>query len=66
VNSSATGLLATHDLSICAMEKKLPQIRNYYFEASIIKNELHFDYKIKKGVCQNMNASFLLHKMKII
>jgi hypothetical protein len=66
VNSSATGLLATHDLSICAMEKKLPQIRNYYFEASIIKNELRFDYKIKKGVCQNMNASFLLHKMKII
>ena len=64
--SGSTGMLATHDLSICALENKLPQVKNYYFEATILKNELYFDYKFKKGICQNMNASFLLHKMQII
>ena len=27
---------------------------------------INFDYKFKKGICQNMNASFLLKKMKIV
>jgi DNA mismatch repair ATPase MutS len=35
------------------------------FETEIKDNELHFDYKIKKGVCQTMNASFLMEKMGI-
>jgi len=66
VNSNATGIIATHDLSLCEISKELPEVENYYFDAEIVNNELHFDYTFKKGICQNMNASFLLKKMEIV
>lgn len=66
VASKSTGLIATHDLSLCALADSLPQIRNYYFDAEIVNDELFFDYTFKKGICQNMNASFLLKKMEIV
>jgi len=66
VGSKSTGIIATHDLSLCEVAKELPQIENHYFDAEIIDDELHFDYKFKEGICQNMNASFLLKKMQIV
>jgi DNA mismatch repair ATPase MutS len=66
VRSQSTGIIATHDLSLCDASNEFDQIRNYYFDAEIIDNELHFDYKLKAGICQNMNASFLLKKMEIV
>ncbi|TYC11302.1 DNA mismatch repair protein MutS [Bizionia gelidisalsuginis] len=66
VASNATGIIATHDLSLCEIEKTLPEVKNYYFDAQIINDELYFDYTFKKGICQNMNASFLLKKMEIV
>ncbi|OBX25308.1 MutS-like protein [Gelidibacter algens] len=66
VASDATGIIATHDLSLCDIEKELAEVKNYYFDAEIIDDELHFDYTFKTGVCKNMNASFLLKKMEII
>ena len=66
VSGNATGIIATHDLSLCEIEKELDDVKNYYFDAEIVNDELYFDYKLKKGICQNMNASFLLKKMKII
>jgi len=66
VASNATGIIATHDLSLCEIEKELEEVKNYYFDAEIINDELHFDYTLKHGICQNMNASFLLKKMKIV
>jgi len=65
-NSNATGIIATHDVSLCDLATNFTEINNYYFDADIINNELHFDYTLKNGVCKNMNASFLLEKMKII
>lgn len=66
VASRATGIIATHDLSLCEIEKKLNEVKNYYFDAEIINEELYFDYKLKEGICKNMNASFLLKKMNIV
>ncbi|WP_372757370.1 DNA mismatch repair protein MutS [Mariniflexile sp.] len=66
VASNATGIIATHDLSLCEIEKELEAVKNYYFDAEIINNELHFDYTLKTGICKNMNASFLLKKMNIV
>lgn len=66
VASHATGIIATHDLSLCEIENELEQVENYYFDAEIINDELFFDYTFKSGVCKNMNASFLLKKMEII
>ncbi len=65
-HSKATGIIATHDLSLCVLEEKYSQIKNYFFDADIRQDELYFDYKLKTGICQNMNASFLLKKMHII
>ncbi|WP_299833833.1 DNA mismatch repair protein MutS [uncultured Tenacibaculum sp.] len=66
VASNSTGIIATHDLSLCEIEKKLDEVKNFYFDAEIINDELHFDYRFKEGICKNMNASFLLKKMEII
>ena len=66
VKLHATGIIATHDLSLTEIETQLEAVKNYYFDAEIINDELFFDYKLKQGVCQNMNASFLLKKMEII
>lgn len=65
-NSNSTGIIATHDVSLCVLEDEFKEIENYFFDAEINENELHFDYTLKKGICKNMNASFLLKKMEII
>lgn len=66
VRSGSTGIIATHDLSLCDIEKEYQEISNKHFDARIEDGELLFDYILKDGVCVNMNASFLLKKMKII
>ena len=66
VKLNATGIIATHDLSLTEIESELKAVKNYFFDANIKNDELYFDYKLKKGVCQNMNASFLLKKMDIV
>ncbi len=62
----SVGIIATHDLSLCEITEDYPQVKNFYFDALIENNELHFDYLMKPGICQNMNASFLLRKMGIV
>ena len=64
--SKSTGIIATHDVSLCELENEFADIKNYFFDAEINNNELSFDYTLKKGICKNMNASFLLKKMEIV
>lgn len=66
VHSKATGIIATHDLSLCAAADEMTQVENHFFDARIENDELFFDYTFKPGICQNMNASFLLKKMEIV
>lgn len=63
---TSTGIVATHDLSLCEIAEKNQKVENYRFDAYIKNDELSFDYKLKKGICKNMNASFLMKKMGII
>jgi hypothetical protein len=65
-SSKSTGIIATHDVSLCALENEFKEIKNYFFDAEITNDELYFDYTLKNGICKNMNASFLLQKMKIV
>ncbi len=63
---NGTGILATHDLGLAALEDKFPQnIRNYHFDVDIIEDRFDFSYKLKRGVCQTMNATLLMKKMGI-
>ena len=66
VGFSSTGIIATHDISLCDLDQEYDEIKNYFFEAEIKEDELYFDYILKEGICKNMNASFLLKKMKIV
>ncbi len=61
----ASGLIATHDLSLCETANQHPEVRNQCFEVETGKDELHFDYKLRDGICTNMNATWLMHKMGI-
>jgi hypothetical protein len=64
---SCLAMFATHDLSLGSMEQDQPsQISNYCFESVIGDGELHFDYRLQRGIARNRNASFLMQKMEII
>lgn len=62
----ATGMVATHDLSLCSIANEMPNVKNFFFDTQIKDNELYFDYRLKPGICSDRNASFLLEKMKIV
>ena len=66
IKLNASGMIATHDLALGQLEKTFPrQVINKRFEVEIKDNELIFDYKLKDGVSQNLNATFLMKKMGI-
>lgn len=62
----AKGIIATHDLSLTNLSNNTTEFKNVYFDSTITGDSLTFDYKIREGVCQNMNASFLLKQMKLV
>ena len=64
--SGSTGIIATHDLSLCEVAKEIKSVKNYFFDAYIEDNALRFDYRLRPGICTNMNASFLLDQMGIV
>lgn len=60
-------LIATHDLALGELEHEYTeQVKSYCFEATIENDQLSFDYKLKPGLAQKMNATFLMKKMGII
>jgi len=65
--SNALAVVATHDVQLTTLSREIPEkVSNYYFESFIHDDELTFDYKIKEGVSDNRNATFLMKKMGII
>lgn len=66
VKVGASGLIATHDLALGELADVFPNnVVNKRFEVEIKQNELIFDYKLKDGISQNLNATFLMKKMGI-
>lgn len=61
------GAIATHDLEVCNITNTHPDyLINKCFEVEIIDDDLHFDYKLRDGICRNQSASFLMRKMGVI
>lgn len=59
--------LATHDVVLGAMAQEKPNhVVAACFESEIKAGKLHFDYRLKKGVAQTRNATFLMRQMNII
>jgi hypothetical protein len=62
-----SGMIATHDLALGNLKNDEPDhIHNHCFEIEISDNKMKIDYKLRPGVCQNLNASFLMKEMGII
>jgi DNA mismatch repair ATPase MutS len=67
IGKKAVGAIATHDIEVCLTTNDYPNIlTNKCFEVEIINNELHFDYKLRDGICKNRSATFLMKKMGVI
>jgi len=67
IGKKAIGAIATHDIEVCLTTNEYPDIlTNQCFEVEIQNNELHFDYKLRNGICKNKSATFLMQKMGVI
>lgn len=63
----AIGAIATHDIEVCLTTNEYPNIlTNQCFEVEIVNDDLHFDYKLREGICKNKSATFLMKKMGVI
>jgi len=63
----ATGLIATHDISIGEMEKDSPQsVFNMCFEIEIEGESIRFEYRLQPGITRKMNAALLMRQMGIL
>ena len=40
VKTKSSGIIATHDLSLCSLAEQLDEVHNFYFDAEIIDDEL--------------------------
>jgi len=65
-SKGAKGIIATHDLSLCELSIENKVFTNACFDSTIEGENLFFDYRMKSGICQNMNASFLLKRMQLV
>jgi DNA mismatch repair ATPase MutS len=60
------GIIATHDLELGQLEQDAGgTIENLRIEVEIKEGQLHFDYKLKKGVSESFNATLLMKQMGI-
>nr|WP_315224841.1 DNA mismatch repair protein [uncultured Flavobacterium sp.] len=67
IAKKAIGAIATHDIEVCLTTNDYPEIlTNQCFEVEIENDELHFDYKLRSGICKNKSATFLMQKMGVI
>jgi hypothetical protein len=66
IRHQAACIIATHDVELAKLKDTYPNnILNYHFDAQVSKDELYFDYQLKRGVCESLNASILMKKIGI-
>ncbi|MFV8327936.1 MutS-related protein [Flavobacterium sp. ZS1P14] len=67
ISKKAIGAIATHDIEVCLTTNEYPGIlTNKCFEVEIVADDLHFNYKLRDGICKNRSATFLMKKMGVI
>ncbi len=66
IKSKGSGIIATHDLELAALEAESNgTVENLCIEVEVKGDQLFFDYKIKPGVSQSFNATQLMRSMGI-
>ncbi len=67
LNYKSVGLFATHDLALGELADRYPgHVNNLCFEIEIEGDKMVIDYKLHKGVCKNLNATYLMRNMGIL
>jgi len=67
IRPNVTGILATHDTSLCRLEEETKgYIKNAHFDSSIENQQLTFDYTLKSGCSLSNNATILLQIAGIV
>lgn len=60
------GMITTHDLELCTLEKRVRRIKNYSFSEHYEEGRICFDYKLKPGKSTTTNAKFLMEWIGIV
>lgn len=63
LRKKAAAIIATHDLELANLFSE--NILNYHFDVQVSNDELYFDYRLKPGICNSLNASILMKKIGI-
>ncbi len=54
--SSALGLISTHDLELTRLSEELPRLSNLHFREAVRQGKMSFDYQLHPGPCPTTNA----------
>lgn len=66
IDLGASGIIATHDLALGDLKNQNPMnIENKRFEVEVSDDQMIFDYRLKEGISQNLNATILMRQMGI-
>jgi hypothetical protein len=66
IKEETIAVIATHDVELSQVVHDNGRLQNYHFDVQVDEeDELYFDYKLKPGICTNLNASILMKKIGI-
>lgn len=66
IKKKAAAIIATHDLELANLKEEFSEnILNFHFDVQVSNDELYFDYQLKPGICNSLNASILMKKIGI-
>lgn len=60
VKLQGVGLVSTHDLELCNLEKEKRWLVNYNFREYYKNNKINFDYVLRRGKSETQNAKHLM------
>ena len=61
----ASGMVSTHDLELCDLDRTSNRIRNYSFSEDYKDKQIVFDYKLRSGKSTTTNATYLMEMVGI-
>ncbi len=62
---NSSGFVSTHDIELGMMSAQHDFVQNYSFYSTFSDGQLHFDYRLREGVCREFNATALMRQIGI-
>jgi DNA mismatch repair ATPase MutS len=59
-HTNCIGLVSTHDLELCELERENDRIANYHFQEYYKNGRIYFDYELRPGPSTTRNALYLM------